>query len=63
LDVFDLEKVGSLKNKKSVPISHHDYSDFYLKSSDNKYRKVLRNQLTPQELELYHTEKGGSKKL
>ena len=49
---FDWENLDSLGFQKGV------FSDCYLKSTDNKYRKVIRNFLTPLELELFHTEAG-----
>jgi type IV secretory pathway VirB4 component len=53
LTTFDRSRIKDLHFKKNV------YSDCYLKSSDNKYRKIIRNYLTPLELELFHTEPGG----
>jgi len=50
IDEFDNEMIKSLNFEKG------SYSECYLKSSDNKYRKVLRIELTPLELELFHTE-------
>ncbi|HAZ11768.1 MAG TPA: hypothetical protein DCY86_03195, partial [Bdellovibrionales bacterium] len=57
LSSFDIERVNSLGYEKGV------YSECYLKSSDNSYRKIIRNYLSPLELELFHTEAGGDEKL
>ncbi len=54
---FDVENIGSLEFQKDV------FSECYLKSTDNRFRKVVRNYLTPLELELFHTEAGKDKKL
>lgn len=42
----------------SLLFSKGNFSDCYLKSSDNKYRKILRIFLNPLELELFNTEVG-----
>jgi hypothetical protein len=47
---FDIENIGNLQYEKGL------YSDCYLKTSDNRYRKIIRNYLSPLELELFHTE-------
>ena len=57
MDIFDKEKVDSLCFEKGI------YSDCYLKTSDNRYRKTIRNYLSPLELELFNTEAGGEKKM
>ncbi|MDC1174640.1 hypothetical protein OAT67_04575 [Bacteriovoracaceae bacterium] len=49
---FDIFNLGSLQFEKG------NYSDCYLKSTDNRYRKNIRTFLTPLELELFHTEAG-----
>ena len=49
---FDLSNLASLQFKKG------SYSDCYLKSTDSRFRKNIRNFLTPLELELFHTEVG-----
>ena len=54
---FDLKRIESLDFAKSI------FSDCYLKSSDNKFQKIIRNYLTPLELELFHTEAGEDDKL
>lgn len=54
---FDVENIGSLEFQKGV------FSECYLKSTDNRFRKVIRNYLTPLELELFHTEAGKDKKM
>ena len=54
---FDVENIGSLEFHKGT------FSECYLKSTDNRFRKVIRNYLTPLELELFHTEAGKDKKL
>ncbi|MEC7276961.1 MAG: hypothetical protein VXV96_11630 [Bdellovibrionota bacterium] len=54
---FDVENIGSLEFQKGV------FSECYLKSTDNRFRKIIRNYLTPLELELFHTEAGKDKKL
>jgi type IV secretory pathway VirB4 component len=47
---FDNERIESLSFEKGY------YSECYIKTQDNKYRKVLRLYLTPLEKELFHTE-------
>ncbi|MBG60550.1 MAG: hypothetical protein CMJ16_08845, partial [Peredibacter sp.] len=54
---FDIQNISSLSFKKGV------FSECYLKSTDNRFRKTIRNYLTPLELELFHTESGKDKKL
>lgn len=54
---FDVENIGSLEFQKGV------FSECYLKSTDNRYRKIIRSYLSPLELELFHTEAGKNKKL
>ena len=54
---FDITNIKSLEFEKNV------FSECYLKSTDNKYRKILKNYLSPLELELFHTEAGKDKKL
>ncbi len=49
---FDHEMIKSLRFEKG------SFSECYLKSADNKIRKVLRIYLSPLELELFHTEAG-----
>lgn len=49
---FDLSNLSSLQFEKG------SFSDCYLKSTDSRFRKVIRNFLTPLELELFHTEAG-----
>ena len=49
---FDVENIKNLRFSKGI------FSDCYLKSSDNRYRKTLRNYLSPLELELFQTEAG-----
>ena len=41
---------------QSLRFSKGQFSDCYLKSQDNKYRKIMRIYLTPLELELFNTE-------
>lgn len=53
----DIDKVNSLDFEKGI------FSDCYLKTTDNKFRKVIRNYLTPLEHELFHTEAGESVRL
>jgi hypothetical protein len=53
---FDIENINSLDFKKNV------YSECYLKTSDNRYRKTVRNYLSPLELQLFHTEAGADLK-
>ena len=55
--MFDKEKVDSLCFEKGV------FSDCYLKTSDNRYRKIIRNYLSPLELELFNTEAGEDEKV
>ena len=55
LTAFDKERINSLEFEKK------HFSDCYLKSSDGKYQKVLRNFLTPLEYELFHTERDDDK--
>lgn len=57
VDDFDIENIKGLQFEKN------NFSECYLKSTDNKYRKIIRTYLTPLELELFHTEAGGDKKL
>ena len=52
VDSFDQEMINSLSFKKG------EYSECYLKSSDNRFRKIIRIYLSPLELELFHTEAG-----
>ena len=47
---FDWDRIKGLQFKKNV------FSDCYLKSSDNSFQKIIRNFLTPLELELFNTE-------
>jgi len=54
---LDIENISGLEFKKGI------FSECYLKSIDNRYRKTIRNYLTPLELELFHTEAGKDKKL
>jgi hypothetical protein len=54
---FDVESIGNLAFQKDL------FSECYLKSADNKFRKTIRNYLTPLELELFHTEAGKNQKL
>jgi hypothetical protein len=54
---FDIEKIKSLEFQKE------SFSDCYLKSSDEKIKKVLRNILSTRELELFNTEYGRSHRL
>ncbi len=51
---FDNSRISSLQYEKG------QYSECYLKSSDNKIKKILRISLTPLEYELFHTESGQS---
>src|SRR3989339_384867 len=53
---FDHEMIKSLRFEKG------SFSECYLKSADNKIRKVLRIYLSPLELELFHTEAGEDSK-
>jgi hypothetical protein len=50
LNEFDKGRIKELKYQKNV------YSECYLRSSDNKYRKILRVRLSNTELELFNTE-------
>ena len=56
-DTFDMDRIRSLRFGKGT------YSQCYLKSSDNKYRKILENALTPLEYEIMHSDAGGENKL
>jgi len=49
---FDLSNLASLHFEKG------SYSDCYLRSTDSRFRKSIRNFLTPLEFELFHTEVG-----
>ncbi len=49
---FDIANINTLEFKKGV------FSECYLKTSDNRYRKTIRNYLSPIELQLFHTEAG-----
>ena len=49
---FDQEIIRSLRFEKGK------YSECYLKSADNRFRKIIRLYLTPLEMELFHTEAG-----
>ena len=49
---FDIENIMSLGFKKNV------YAECYLKTTDNRIRKTIRNYLSPVELQLFHTEVG-----
>jgi hypothetical protein len=50
LDQFDRDRIALLEFEKAK------FSECYLKSKDNSIRKIIRNYLTPLELELAHTE-------
>ena len=52
-----LQKIKSLEFAKGI------FSDCYLKSSDNRFQKILRNSLTPLEWELFHTDSGQDEQL
>ncbi len=52
LSEFDIGRINSLEFEKGR------FSECYLKSKDSSIRKILRNYLTPLELELAHTESG-----
>ena len=54
---FDQEMIKSLQFEKGV------FSECYLKSSDNRIRKIIRLYLAPLELELFHTEMGEDQNL
>ena len=54
---FDNKRIKSLQYEKGA------YSECYLKSTDNKIKKILRIDLNPLEYELFHTEVGRSKNL
>jgi type IV secretory pathway VirB4 component len=54
---FDNSRISSLQYEKGK------YSECYLKTQDNKIKKILRIFLTPLELELFHTEYGRSQNL
>ncbi|MCF8060731.1 MAG: hypothetical protein K9K67_15620 [Bacteriovoracaceae bacterium] len=49
---FDIANINTLEFKKGI------FSECYLKTSDNRYRKTIRNYLSPLELQLFHTEAG-----
>lgn len=49
---FDLQSIKSLEFDKN------NFSECYLKTNDNKYRKIIRTYLNPIELQLFHTEAG-----
>lgn len=51
---FDNSRIASLQYEKGK------YSECYLKSTDNKIKKILRITLDPLEYELFHTESGQS---
>ncbi len=53
---FDVENIMNLKFRKNV------FSECYLKTTDNRFRKTIRNYLSPLELQLFHTEAGMDKK-
>ena len=53
LDSFDHFQLKKLQFDKGV------FSDCYLKTPDNRYRKIIRNYLSPLEMELFHTDFGG----
>lgn len=57
LTEFDLENISSLYFEKG------NFSECYLKTPDNRYQKVIRNYLSPLELELFHTDAGMEDKL
>ena len=57
VDAFDIERIQNLRFEKG------HYSRCYLKSSDNKYRKIMENALTPVEFEIMHTDAGSEEKL
>lgn len=46
------------ENIKALAFRKNKFSDCYLKTQDNKFRKVMRVLLTPLEKELFHTEAG-----
>jgi hypothetical protein len=54
---FDNERISSLEYRKG------EYSECYLKTQDNKIKKILRIFLSSLELELFHTESGRSENL
>lgn len=54
---FDNDQIDSLGFDKG------NYSECYLKTQDNKYRKNIRIYLSPLEKELFHTESNKSEKL
>ena len=56
-DPFDIGRIRSLRFEKG------NYSQCYLKSSDNRYRKILENPLTPLEYQIMHSDPGGEEKL
>ena len=41
---------------KDFSLKRNVFSDCYLKSSDHSFQKIIRNFLTPLELELFNTE-------
>lgn len=49
---FDINRVQNLQFEKN------NFSECFLKTSDNRYRKILRVGLSPLELELFNTEAG-----
>ena len=57
VDSFDVERINSLRFEKGV------YSQCYLKSSDDRYRKIMENSLTPLEYEIMHSDAGMEDKL
>ena len=54
---FDNRRIKDLQFEKGV------YSECYLKTSDNKIKKILKLMLSPLEYELFHTEAGQSENL
>lgn len=52
LSNFDIDRINSLEFEKSI------FSECYLKTKDESIRKIIRNYLTPLELEITHTENG-----
>ena len=54
---FDNGRIKDLQFEKGV------YSECYLKTSDNKIKKILKLMLSPLEYELFHTEAGQSENL
>ena len=57
VDAFDIGRIKSLRFEKG------SYSQCYLKSSDDRYRKILQKSLTPLEYEIMHTDAGMEDKL